>query len=107
MVESTPTISSFGEQEVGISLYLADIESADHKPVTISCTFKHRYSDFIVNEINEAGEVVWFKAETDLQKWKKANIQQTLPEEPEALEEEVKESKSDGITPYPEVLAKL
>ena len=32
------------------------------------------FSDFIVNEIDESGEVVWFRPETDLQKWKPANL---------------------------------
>jgi hypothetical protein len=89
----------------------------------IKCTFKHRYSDFIVNEIDENGDVVWFKAETDLQRWKKANIDQTLPTEPEHDGNEGKdgnvegegatnagqaeETKGDGITPYPEVMTKL
>ena len=76
MVESN--ISLFGEDDVGISLYLGDLEETE-KAVQIKCTFKHRYSDFIVNEIDEKGEVVWFKEETELQKWKKCNIEQTLP----------------------------
>ena len=77
MVESQH-ISPFGEADVGIKLFLADLETkAD--PLVIKCTFKHRYSDFIVNEIDENGDVVWFKAETDLQRWKKANIDQTIP----------------------------
>lgn len=61
-----------------------------------------------MNEIDESGEVVWFKPETDLQKWKKANIDQTLPVmEASEVVEEAKESKSDGVTPYPEVLEAL
>ena len=40
---------------------------------------KHRFSDFIVNEIDINGDVVWFQPETNLQKWKKANIEHTLP----------------------------
>jgi hypothetical protein len=41
---------------------------------------KHRYSDFIVNEIDENGEVVWFRSELNNQtKWKTENMRQTLP----------------------------
>lgn len=67
MVESKEhLISAFGETDVGISLYLSDIDMHGGEPVAIKCTFKHRYSDFIVNEIDENGDVVWFKPETDL-----------------------------------------
>jgi hypothetical protein len=45
---------------------MGDIDKKGEEPVVIKCTFKHRYSDFIVNEIDENGDVVWFKAETDL-----------------------------------------
>jgi hypothetical protein len=42
---------TFGEQNVGIELYLGDVASkSDFKP--IECTVKHRFSDFIVNEID-------------------------------------------------------
>lgn len=34
---------------------------------------KHRFGDFIVNEIDEFGNVVWFEPENDFQKWKKGN----------------------------------
>jgi hypothetical protein len=50
-----------------------------HSFVELKCTVKHRFSDFIVNEIDPSGEVVWFKPETDLQKWKKVNIEHTMP----------------------------
>ena len=59
-------LSPFGESDVGICLYLGDFDSDKEKLVEIKCTFKHRYSDFIVNEIDEKGDVVWFKPETDL-----------------------------------------
>ena len=111
MVESKEhLISAFGETDVGISLYLSNIDKHGGEPVAIKCTFKHRYSDFIVNEIDENGDVVWFKPETDLQRWKKVNIEQTLPSAPEIALEEVKEpeeTKGDGFTLYPEVLIKL
>jgi hypothetical protein len=63
----------FGEVEAGIQEYLSSENSS------IQCVIKHRFSDFIVNEIDEHGKVIWFTPETDLQKWKKVNIQQTLP----------------------------
>lgn len=47
-----------------------------------------------------------------MQKWKKCNIEQTLPGLPEQVqdnqeEEKAEESKGDGFTVYPEVLDKL
>jgi hypothetical protein len=62
-------VKHFGEREAGIEEYI----SANNVP--ISCTIKHRFSDFIVNEIDENGKVIWFTPETDLQKWKKVNIE--------------------------------
>jgi hypothetical protein len=62
---------TFDEPDVGITHYLGDIASPDRNFVTLSCTVKHRFSDFIVNEIDLAGQVVWFQPETDLQKWRK------------------------------------
>ena len=61
-------------------MYLGDVEPKSlHEFTELKCTIKHRFSDFIVNEIDNNGEVVWFRPETDLQKWKKANMEQTLP----------------------------
>jgi len=64
----------FGEYEAGIQEYLSSKENT-----TIQCVIKHRFSDFIVNEIDEHGKIVWFSPENDLQKWKKVNIEKTLP----------------------------
>ena len=70
---------TFGENDVGIELFYSDIDAngavagasnANSTLVQLNCAFKHRFSDFIVNEIDEEGEVVWFRAEEDLQKWK-------------------------------------
>lgn len=72
----------FGEGDVGIELFYADTlpeEKQAKDLVKLECAFKHRFSDFVVNEIDQSGEVVWFKAEENLQMWKKANIAQTLP----------------------------
>ena len=41
-------------------------EKQGEELVSLRCAFKHRFSDFIVNEIDLEGEVVWFKPETDL-----------------------------------------
>lgn len=66
MVEPTP-VKEFGEKSVGIELYLGDVTPKSHHVfLDLNCTVKHRFSDFIVNEIDTNGEVVWFKAETDL-----------------------------------------
>jgi len=71
-----PTAKVFGEEDVGIEEF---IMAADQN-MQIKCTVKHRYSDFIVNEIDEKGKVIWFKSEqSDLEKWRGVNIKQTLP----------------------------
>jgi len=79
MVESN-SVTEFDEKSVGISLYLGDVEpKAAENFISLNCALKHRFSDFIVNEIDKNGEVVWFREETDLQKWKKANLDKTMP----------------------------
>jgi len=65
----------FGEAQAGIEEYLSPGN------VTIQCAIKHRFSDFIVNEIDEHGQVIWFSPERDLQKWKRGG-----PEEPKPVE---------------------
>jgi hypothetical protein len=61
-------------------LFLGDVEPKGLDSfVSLNCTVKHRFSDFIVNEIDSKGEVVWFKPEVDLQRWKKANFEKTMP----------------------------
>lgn len=65
----------FGEADVGITRFLTEGLTA------LPCAIKHRYSDFIVNEIDKHGEVVWFVSELGNQtKWKQENIKETLPE---------------------------
>lgn len=59
----------FGEANVGITEFLVPAPEASATApseltfTAIPCTVKHRYSDFIVNEIDEAGKVVVFKSE--------------------------------------------
>ena len=73
---SDPNNLPFGENEAGIQEYLTPSTDQVH----FSCTMKHRYSDFIVNEIDLNGDVVWFRSELDNQnKWKVSNIRETLP----------------------------
>ena len=46
---------TFGESDVGIELFYADTlpEEKQMKELTkIECAFKHRFSDFVVNEID-------------------------------------------------------
>jgi hypothetical protein len=50
----------FGEEEAGITEYVSSTN------IKIPCVIKHRFSDFIVNEIDEFGKIVWFKPETNL-----------------------------------------
>ena len=99
----------FGERDVGIELFYSDTLPGSEKKVelaSIECSFKHRFSDFVVNEIDQSGEVVWYRKEENLQMWKPANISQTMPAEiPE--EEDKEEKKSDGMTLYPEVMEEL
>ena len=79
MVESTAP-KEFEESSVGIALFFGDVEpKAAESFVHLNCTVKHRFSDFIVNEIDKNGEVVWFREEKDLQRWKKANMENTMP----------------------------
>ena len=70
---------TFGENDVGIELFFSDTDAnkseGANSLVTLNCAFKHRFSDFIVNEIDQEGEVVWFRAEEDLQKWKVVNME--------------------------------
>jgi hypothetical protein len=49
----------FGEKEAGIQEFL------NKDQTVIDCTIKHRYSDFIVNEIDLQGNVVWFSSEIE------------------------------------------
>lgn len=95
----------FGEKEAGIEEYLCPDN------VHISCVMKHRFSDFIVNEIDEHGKVIWFTPETDLQKWKRVNIQEQIsassskPPEQAAEEEEEKKDSTPAIALDAENLA--
>ena len=62
---------TFGEADVGIELFYSDTlpkEKQLKELAKIECAFKHRFSDFVVNEIDQSGEVVWFKKEENLQK---------------------------------------
>jgi hypothetical protein len=59
---------TFGEEDAGIQEYICASN------VALPCTIKHRFSDFVVNEIDEEGNVVWFTPENDLQKWKKGGL---------------------------------
>lgn len=67
----------FSEADAGIQEFLAPADMM----VELPCTVKHRYSDFIVNEIDETGEVIWFRSELhNEQKWRPQNMRDTLPE---------------------------
>jgi hypothetical protein len=69
------TKKQYGEEDVGIARFLSEGLTA------LPSAIKHRYSDFIVNEIDKKGEVTWFKSELENQtRWKSENIKETLPE---------------------------
>jgi hypothetical protein len=51
------------EIEVGIATFLAETHDKGDF-ITLNASFKHRFSDFIVNELDkETGEVVWYQSE--------------------------------------------
>ena len=105
---------TFGEADVGINLFYSDVQGDGEDLAELRCAFKHRFSDFIVNEIDQEGEVVWFRPEQDLQKWR-ANAAQPAEQADNAGEEEEKkgaqeggaEPRSDGMSLYPETWTKL
>ena len=47
------------EEDVGI------IEFVNKKDEEFECVLKHRYSDFLVNEISENGDVIWLKIKSE------------------------------------------
>lgn len=100
-----PPRKDFTEKDAGIEEFLAK------ESVEIPCIIKHRYSDFIVNEINQAGEVVWFRHETDLEKWRQSNFKNTLPEsvkqELKKIEEADRQEQTDLVVPKAETISKL
>ena len=57
--------NKIGEEDVGITEYI------DSSNKGFKCVLKHRYSDFIVNEIDIDGNVVWVKT-------KDSNIQESI-----------------------------
>ena len=71
------------EEDVGITEYI----NKDNQG--FKCVLKHRYSDFIVNEIDENGNVVWIKEENKAIE----NISNTSNEQ----KEELTEDKADSI----------
>ena len=51
------------ELAVGIATFLAE-KTEKGEFITLNASFKHRYTDFIVNELDkETGEVVWYSSE--------------------------------------------
>ena len=60
-----PREKEFGEKEAGIEENMSS-HTTEKPNVVISCAIKHRFSDFIVNEIDENGNVLWFQPEKDL-----------------------------------------
>jgi tRNA pseudouridine13 synthase len=55
-------VVKFGESDAGIIEYMSEGN------VEMKCVLKHRYSDFIVNEIDPTGEVVYLKLEPEQSK---------------------------------------
>ena len=66
--QKSDEVKPFGEEEAGIKAFICD------QNVTLPSIVKHRFSDFVVNEIDEEDRVVWFHQESDLQKWKRGGL---------------------------------
>ena len=81
---------------MGISHFLTEGTDA----VKLNCSFKHRFSDFIVNEIDQKGDVVWWQSENaNLQHWKMSNFENTVPvQEEEKVEGAEPKEEPDVIT---------
>lgn len=73
------SFSNLKEEDVGITQYI-NIESKGFDSI-----LKHRYSDFLVNEIDADGNVVWLKS----------NVKISPPEKKEAKSAEVLKSEAD------------
>lgn len=58
------------EQDVGIIEYINKQDEA------FECVLKHRYSDFIVNEISENGNVIWLKTNKSSDNTIKLDVEQ-------------------------------
>lgn len=87
MVEAPVKVFGFGEEDVGIAAYRCEANTP------FACTMKHRFSDFIVNEITEKGEVVYFKPENDLEKW--MTVKKVIPPPLEESKEEEEKKQQD------------
>jgi tRNA pseudouridine13 synthase len=63
-MENTPLegFNNLKELDVGITEYICK------ETVGFNCVLKHRYSDFLVNEIDLNGNVVWIKSNEDKDK---------------------------------------
>ena len=79
------------EEDVGIECFINQIDEG------FECIIKHRYSDFIVNEIDEDGKVVWL---IQNEKEKKENEEKIQIESKEKIQIESKE-KETKITENP------
>ena len=72
------------EEDVGITEYINNTNKG------FKCVLKHRYSDFIVNEIDENGNVVWIKEENKA-------IEDIISTSANEQKEELTEEKADSI----------
>jgi tRNA pseudouridine13 synthase len=70
--------NSLKESDVGITEYICN------STLGFNCVLKHRYSDFLVNEIDPQGNVVWTKSNDNSEK---KDDCKTLPEVIGALDE--------------------
>lgn len=75
------------EEDVGI------IEFVNKSDEAFECILKHRYSDFLVNEISEDGNVIWLKVKSE----QINTIDQSKPhnEEQQKIQEQTDELNTD------------
>ena len=90
-ISSTNTLPNITEKDVGILQFL------NESTPKIDCVLKHRFSDFIVNEIDEEGKVVWLKDDSLENKGKIGDVIETSEEENKGKFEMTEEKAAEVI----------
>ena len=92
--EKLEKFNKLSEEDVGITQFM------DNSNKGFKCVLKHRYSDFIVNEIDMNGKVVWIKDTESIQN------NELINEINKDKKEELTEEKADEIikAKFPELI---
>ena len=92
--EKLEKFNKLTEEDVGITQFM------DNSNKGFKCVLKHRYSDFIVNEIDMNGKVVWIKDTESIQN------NELINEINKDKKEELTEEKADEIikAKFPELI---